>query len=398
MKISQRASKLSPSLTLALTAKAKALKAEGRDILSFGAGEPDFDTPDFIKQVAIEDIQAGRTKYTAAKGGPEILAAVRQALQRDYGLEFGTDEILVSCGGKHSLYNIFQCIVDPGDEVIIPAPYWLTYPEQVRAAGGEPVIVSCGPEEDFKLTAGKLEAAITPKTVAVVLNSPSNPTGQVYTRDEVASIVDVLEKNSHVSLISDDLYQKLVYDSVEFVSPLQVRPGLRDRTIVVNGWSKAYSMTGWRLGWLAGPAAIVKAMTSLQSHSTSNPTTFCQRAAAVAITSDHAFLEDWKREFNARRRLIIDGLRAIPGVSVQPEPQGAFYVFPDISGIYGSTLGGVKIDGSMAFADAALEQAEVSVVPGIAFGEDRCVRMSYATSRDVIEQGIGRLAKWISEG
>ncbi len=391
MKISQRVSSLSASLTLALTAKAKALKAQGIDIASFGAGEPDFDTPDFIKEIAIEDLRAGKTKYTPAKGGPEIIDAVRQALEKDYGLKYEASEILVSVGGKHSLYNVFQAIVDSGDEVIIPSPFWLTYPEQVRAAEGEPVIVTCGPEQGFKITPEQLEAAITPSTVAVVLNSPSNPTGAVYSKEELLALAEVFKANPEVTIVSDDLYQKLVYAPAEFHSIVSLCPELRDQTIIVNGWSKAYSMTGWRLGWLAGPAPAVKAMSNLQSHSTSNVTSFIQRAAAVALTGDQGFLDKWVAEFDARRNLIVDGLKALPGVTCDPAPLGAFYAFPDISGVYGKTLGGKKITNSMEFAEVALEVAKVSVVPGSAFGEDRCVRMSYATSRETIQKGLDRL-------
>jgi len=395
MKIAKRLQQLTPSLTLALTAKAKALRAQGKDVLSFGAGEPDFDTPDFIKQVAIDDLRAGKTKYTAAKGGPEILEAIQKALERDYGLKYEQNELLVSVGGKHSLYNIFMALAEEGDEVIIPAPFWLSYPEQVRAASAEPVIVSCGPDQGFKITPAQLEAAITPRTVAVVLNSPSNPTGAVYTKDELLALAEVLKKHPNVMIISDDLYQKLVYAPAEFHNIVSLVPELRNQTIIVNGLSKAYSMTGWRLGWLAGPAAAVKAMSSLQSHSTSNVTTFCQRAGAAALLSDHAFLEDWMRQFSERREVLIEGLNAIPGFRLDPPPYGAFYAFPDISGVFGKTLGGKEIRGSMDFADVALEKAEVSVVPGVAFGEDRCVRMSYATDLNTIRRGLERLRAFV---
>ncbi|MCB2153990.1 pyridoxal phosphate-dependent aminotransferase [bacterium] len=395
MKISNRVASLEPSMTLALTAKAKALKAQGVDVMSFGAGEPDFDTPEFIKNIAIEDIKAGRTKYTPAKGGPEIIESVRQALERDYGLEYTAAEILVSVGGKHSLYNIFQTIVDHDDEVIIPSPFWLTYPEQVRAAEGEPVIVKCGPEQNFKITPAQLEAAITDRTVALVLNSPSNPTGAVYSKDELSALAEVLKKHQNVTIVSDDLYEKLVYAPEKFTSILHVAPELRGRTIIVNGWSKAFSMTGWRLGWIAGPVEAVKPMTSLQSHSTSNVTSFCQRAAAVALQSDLKFLDEWRAEFDARRKILVAGLNEIPGVTCDPAPMGAFYAFPDISGVFGKKIANKVIDGSMPFADVALEEAKVAVVPGKAFGEDRCVRMSYATSREVIEKGLERLRKLI---
>jgi aspartate aminotransferase len=393
MKIAARVAKMTPSITLALTAKAKALKAQGIPVLSFGAGEPDFDTPDFIKQAAIEDLQAGKTKYTAAEGGPEIIGAVRMALKRDYGLEYAANQILVSVGGKHSLYNIFQTIVEQGDEVLVPAPYWVSYPDQVIAAEGKPVIVSCGPAQGFKITPEQLEKAITPRTVAFVLNSPSNPTGAVYSKAEMLALAEVLRRHPKVTIISDDLYQRLVYAPAEFHSIAVLAPDLIDRIIIVNGWSKAYSMTGWRLGWLAGPKAVVEAMSNLQSHSTSNVTTFCQRAGKIALESDHKFLDAWVKDFDERRRMMIDGLRAIPGVTIDPPPLGAFYAFPDISGLYGKSLGGKVINGSLDFADVALEKAQVAVVPGIGFGEDRCVRLSYATDRDTITRGLAALKK-----
>jgi aspartate aminotransferase len=391
MKIAARVAKMTPSITLALTAKAKALKAQGIPVLSFGAGEPDFDTPDFIKQAAIEDLQAGKTKYTAAEGGPEIIGAVRMALKRDYGLEYAANQILVSVGGKHSLYNIFQTIVEQGDEVLIPAPYWVSYPDQVIAAEGKPVIVSCGPTQGFKITPEQLEKSITPRTVAFVLNSPSNPTGAVYSKAEMLALAEVLRRHPNVTIISDDLYQRLVYAPAEFHSIAVLAPDLIDRIIIVNGWSKAYSMTGWRLGWLAGPRGVVEAMSNLQSHSTSNVTTFCQRAGKIALESDHKFLDAWVADFNERRQMMIDGLRAIPGVTIDPPPLGAFYAFPDISGLYGKSLGSKVIKGSLDFADVALEKAQVAVVPGIGFGEDRCVRLSYATDRDTITRGLAAL-------
>ncbi len=390
MKISRRVASLQPSLTLALTAKAKALKAEGIDVISFGSGEPDFDTPDFIKEIAIADLSAGKTKYTAAKGGPEILDSIVKALKRDYSLDFTAAQVMVSVGGKHSLYNIFQAALDPGDEVIVPSPFWLSYPEQIRAAEGEPVIVTCGPEQNFKIVPEQLEAAITPKTVAFVFNSPSNPTGTVYTKEEILALAEVLRKHPQVLVISDDLYQKLVYAPAEFHSMATLCPDLLDRFVIVNGWSKAYSMTGWRLGWLAGPEKFVKAMASLQSHATSNVTTFIQRAAAEALSREQDYIVPFVEEFDARRKLIVDGLNALPGVSC-PTPEGAFYAFPDVSGVFGKTIAGKEIGGSIDFADVALEKARVSVVPGAAFGEDRCIRMSYATSRKNIAEGLARL-------
>lgn len=392
MKISKRAAVISPSLTLALTAKAKAMQAQGIDVVSFGAGEPDFDTPDFIKQVAIDDLNKGVTKYTAERGGPDLLKAVCETLQRDYGLTYEPNQVMVSVGGKHSLFNVMFVLVDDGDEVIIPAPYWLTYPEQVKACGGRPVIVDCPPESGFKLTAERLLAAITPRTVAFVLNSPSNPTGAVYTKEELLALGKVLEEHPRVALISDDLYQRLVYAPAQFHSLPALMPSLVPRTIIINGLSKAYSMTGWRLGWAAGPKNIMEACANLQGQSTSNVTTFTQRAAATALRSDHKFLEPWLETFNKRRKMLVAGLNAIPGIKCA-EPLGAFYVFPDVSGCFGKRINGREIKNSMTFSQILLEESNVSVVPGVAFGEDRCVRLSYATSETVIHKGLERLAK-----
>jgi len=396
MKISRNASVLSPSLTLALTAKAKAMAAEGIDVVSFGAGEPDFDTPDFIKQVAIEDLNKGLTKYTAERGGPDLMKAICETLKRDYNLEYKPDQVIMSVGGKHSLYNIFFCLVDVGDEVIIPSPFWLTYPEQVKAAGGVPVIVNCPPAAGFKITPEQLRGAITPRTVAFVLNSPSNPTGAVYSKEELLALGRVLLDFPKVVLISDDLYQKLVYAPAQFHSLPAMMPELLDRTVIVNGLSKAYSMTGWRLGWAAGPKHFMDACANLQGHSTSNVTTFTQRAAAVALRSDHSFLIEWTAKFDARRRMLIDALNSIKGISVDPPPMGAFYVFPDVSACYGGTLMGRKVSDSLSFSAGLLESSNVAVVPGVAFGEDRCVRLSYATSEKNIEKGVARIREFLS--
>lgn len=394
MKIARRIRDISESMTLALTAKAKAMKAEGKDVVGFGAGEPDFDTPDFIKEVAIEDIRKGFTKYTAASGLPELLQAVCDKLRRDNGLEYTPKQIVISCGGKHSLYNIILTIVDDGDEVIIPAPYWLTYPEQVKAAGGTSVFVDCPSSQGFKMTPAQLEAAITPKTVALVLNSPSNPTGAVYAPEELKALGAVLERHPQVAIISDEIYERLLYDGARHASIAALCPSLKDRTFVCGGWAKAYSMTGWRLGFTAGPLEPMKAIARLQSHATSNVTSFCQHAAIVALQSDHKFLEGWLAEFDRRRKFIVETLSKMPGVKCDP-PQGAFYVFPDVSGTYGKNLSGKVISNSMEFAEWLLEKALVSVVPGVCFGDDRCIRLSYATSMANIQKGMERLAAFL---
>jgi len=396
LKLSRSVSVLQPSLTLALTAKAKAMQAEGIDVVSFGAGEPDFDTPDFIKDAAIEDIRKGVTKYTAERGGPTVLKAVSDILKRDYKLEYGPNQIVVSNGGKHSLWNIMFALVDSGDEVIIPSPYWLTYPEQVNACGGRSVIVNCPPEAGFKITPAQLRAAITPRTVAFILNSPSNPTGAVYSKEELLALGQVLKENPHVALISDDLYQKLVYAPAEFHSLPALMPELLDRSIIVNGLSKAYSMTGWRLGWAAGPKHFMDACSNLQGHSTSNVVSFTQRAAAVALNSDEAFMKPWIATFDKRRRYLVDALNSIKGIKCDPAPLGAFYVFPDVSATFGSKINGKEITDSLSFASIFLEEARVALVPGKAFGEDRCIRMSYATSEKVIEEGVRRMAQYLN--
>ena len=395
IKISKTAKGLSPSLTLKLSAQANAMKKAGIDVISFGAGEPDFDTPDFVTKVAIEDLQKGVTKYTAERGTPELLEAVVTTLKRDYNLEYKPNQIVVSVGGKHSLFNVMFALIDAGDEVIVPAPFWLTYPEQIKVFGGVPVIVNCPVEQGFKITAAQLQKAITPKTVALILNSPSNPTGSVYTKEELLAIGEVLKANPHVTLVSDDLYQKLVYAPAEFHSLPALVPELKDRTIIVNGLSKAYSMTGWRLGWAAGPVDVMQAAANLQGQSTSNVTSFTQRAAKEALLSDHSFLIPWVKSFDERRKLIVDLLRAIPGVKIDPAPTGAFYAFPDVSAYFGKTLGGREITGSMALSEVLLEKANVALIPGVAFGADNCIRLSYATSEKNIRSGVERIAKFL---
>jgi len=397
MRLTRRVTCLSPSLTLALTAKAKAMQAEGKDILSLGAGEPDFDTPDFIKDKAIADIRSGQTKYTASRGTADVLKALSEIMARDYGLEYAPNELMISSGGKHVLYNAFMALVEDGDEVILPSPYWLSYPEQIKCAGGVPIVVTGAPDAGFKLTATQLAGAITPRTVAVILNSPSNPTGATYTREELLALGRVLLDHPRITLISDDLYQHLVYGGAKFHSLVKEMPELRPRTLIVNGLSKAWAMTGWRLGWAAGPAALLAAMDNLQSHSTSNVTTFCQGAAAVALRSDRAFLPPWIEQYDARRRLVVDGLRAIPGVSLPCEPDGAFYAFPDVSAHYGKTWNGKRIAGSLDLAAALLEGAGVALIPGAVFGEDRCVRLSYATSITVLNKAIERIGNFLGE-
>ncbi|HPB31831.1 MAG TPA: pyridoxal phosphate-dependent aminotransferase [Candidatus Sumerlaeota bacterium] len=395
MKISKRAQKVTQSLTLALSAKAKQMKKEGMDVVGFGAGEPDFDTPDHIKAVAIEDIRKGATKYTPASGTPELKKAVADKIKQDYGLVYDPSQIIISPGAKFSLYVAIMAICDDGDEIIIPAPYWLTYPEQVKAAGGVPVYIEAGIATEFKITPEQLKKSITPKTCALILNSPSNPTGAVYTRAELEAIADVV-KETGIIVISDEIYDKLVYDGMESISFPTVRPGLQDQTILVNGHSKTYSMTGWRIGWTAGPKDVIAAMGRLQSHSTSNPTTFCQRASAVALTADQSCIEEMRRAFEERRNYMVARLRAMPGVKCAM-PGGAFYVFPDVSSFYGRKLAGRPIGGSMDMANILLEEFKVGVVPGDPFGDDRCVRLSYALGMKDIEKGLDRIEEALKQ-
>lgn len=391
MRIARRVQDVRESLTLALTARAKALKEEGIDVIGFGAGEPDFDTPEPIKRRAIAEIEAGNTKYTPASGTPALKKAVVEKFRRDQGLDYAPGQIVISCGAKHSLYNIFMSLVDDGDEVIIPAPYWLSYPEMVTMAGGRSVFVEAAVEQQYKIAPAQLEAAITPRTVVFLINSPSNPTGMVYTREELKGLAAVLERHPEIVIVSDEIYEKLVYDGAEHVSIAQLSPALKERTLVVNGMSKAYAMTGWRLGYVAGPLEIVKAMGRLQSHSTSNPTTFCMPAAITALEECEGEIERMVAAFDDRRREMVRLLNGMNGVRC-PEPRGAFYTFPDVSAAY-ARLG---VSGSIEFAEKLLNEAKVSVVPGEPFGDDHCIRLAYATSMDKIQTGLARLAQFLA--
>lgn len=392
MKISERVKVISPSATLAVTNKAKALKAQGVDVVGFGAGEPDFDTPDEIKEAAKRAIDEGFTKYTPSAGIPELRKAIAEKFKSDNGLDYLPEQILVSCGAKHSIYNAVQALVDPGDEVIFQAPYWVSYPEFVKAAGGKPVIVNAGVEQNFKMTADQVHDAITDKTTLCILNSPSNPTGAVYGRDELWKIMDVLTDHG-VTVISDEIYEKILYDGLQHVCVPALAPEYKDCTILVNGVSKTYSMTGWRIGYLAGPKEVIAAMTRLQDHSTSNPTSISQKAALAALKGDQSAVAKMVKAFDERRKWIVSALNAIPGIRC-PMPKGAFYVFPDVSGVYGKTLpGGKVVKGSLELTDHLLDKARVAVVPGVAFGDDRCLRLSYATSLEAIKKGIQRIGE-----
>ena len=380
MELASRVKELTPSLTLAIDSKAKTMKAEGIDICGFGAGEPDFDTPEHIKAAAIAALEQGMTKYTPSAGIPELRQAISEKFLKDNILEYKPSPIIVSNGAKQSCYNAIMTCVDEGDEVIIPAPYWLSYPEMVRLAGGVPIIVSTREENAWKVTAEEFENAMTPKTKMIIINSPGNPTGSVYTREELRAISEVAAEEE-IYILSDEIYEKLTYDGVEHVSIASLTPEAYDLTITVNGFSKAYAMTGWRLGYLGAPEQIARVIDSMQSHSTSNPCSFAQKGAVAALTGSQQCVTDMREEFNLRREYMISRLSSLNGVTAL-KPQGAFYVLANISKL------GLN---SQNFADRLLSKANVAIVPGIAFGDDRTIRLSYATSMDVIKKGLDRL-------
>src|SRR5882762_8227896 len=382
-KISRRAASLSPSLTLAIDSKAKQMKADGQDVVGFGAGEPDFDTPKHIKDAAIKALNEGFTKYTPASGIPELRQAIADKFKRENGLNYKPSQIIVSCGGKHSCYNVILATCQEGDEVIIPAPYWLSYPEMVKLAGATPVILSTSDKTEFKVTPDQLRTAITPRTRLFVLNSPSNPTGSVYTPDEIKVLGDICVEKG-VLIMSDEIYEHLLYDGATHKSVASFSPAHLEHTIVVHGFAKAWSMTGWRLGFLAAPEPIAKAMDAIQSHSTSNPTSFAQKGGVAALTGPQDHLKGWLAEFNKRRAYAHQKLNRIPGLSCV-NAKGAFYLFPNIAKT------GLK---STDFCARLLESEKVAAVPGIAFGADDYIRLSYATSMANIEKGLDRLEKF----
>ncbi|MGI3210896.1 pyridoxal phosphate-dependent aminotransferase [Roseovarius tibetensis] len=389
--LSATLSRVNPSPTIAVTTKAQELAAQGRDVIGLGAGEPDFDTPDHIKAAGIRAIEAGRTKYTPVDGIAELKEAVCAKFRRDNGLDYTPAQVSVASGGKQILYNALMATLNPGDEVVIPAPYWVSYPDMVRLAGGEPVIVAAGLETGFKLTAEALEAAITPRTRWVIFNSPSNPTGAGYAWDELKALTDVLMRHSHVWVMTDDMYEHLAYDDFTFCTPAQVEPGLYARTLTCNGVSKAYCMTGWRIGFAAGPQTLIGAMRKIQSQSTSNPCTISQWAAVEALNGPHDFIAANNAVFKRRRDLVVSMLNEIEGVTC-PVPDGAFYVYPSIKGLIGKTsAGGALIDSDEAFATALLEETGVAVVFGAAFGLSPNFRVSYATSDVVLQDACGRI-------
>jgi aspartate aminotransferase len=387
--LSNRAKSLRPSPTLAINAKAKSMQAQGIHVISFGAGEPDFDTPQNIKQAAKKALDDGFTKYTPVGGMDDLKDAIIKKFQRDSGLSYKRSEIIVSCGGKHSFYNLAQAIFDQGEKVIIPAPYWVSYPPMVALANGTPVIVNTTEKNEFKITPEELKKAITPKTKALIINSPSNPTGSAYTKKELEKIAEIaISKNFFV--ISDEIYEKIVYDGFEFTSIASLSEEMKKKTIIVHGVAKTYAMTGWRIGYTAGSEEIISAMNNIQSQSTSNPTSISQKASVEALIGPQNEVEKMVSAFAQRRNYIVDRLNKIPGVSCY-KPVGAFYAFPNFSSHYGKSYQGKKIENSTHLADFFLDVAKVAVVPGVEFGADPFERLSYATSMEDIKEGLNRI-------
>lgn len=394
MKLSTRVASIQPSVTLEISAKAKALKKEGKDIVAFTAGEPDFNTPDYIISEAERALRDGKTKYTPTAGIPELKKAIVKKFKEENGLEYKESNIVVSTGAKSSLYHAFEAILDEGDEVIIPAPYWITYVEQVGLAGGVCKIVNTDEKSGYKLVSEQFEGAITSKTKCVLINSPCNPTGVVYSEEELLEIAKIAEKHGLI-IISDEVYEKLVFDGEKHVSIASLTPYAKENTIVINGVSKTYAMTGWRIGYLACDEKLAKAISAMQGHTTSNACSFAQYASAVAISGGQDFIADMVEEFDRRRKLLYEGLISIEGIKVA-YPKGAFYVFADVSAFFGKSFNGKQITGSVSFADALLDGG-VAVIPGLAFGDDKCVRLAYAVSREDICKGIEKLKAFISE-
>ncbi|EEB84557.1 pyridoxal phosphate-dependent aminotransferase [Roseobacter sp. GAI101] len=392
--LSKTLARVKPSPTIAVTQKAAELKAAGRDVIGLGAGEPDFDTPQNIQDAGIAAIKAGKTRYTAVDGIPELKQAICDKFKRDNGLDYKPAQVSVGTGGKQILYNALMATMNPGEEVLIPAPYWVSYPDMVLLAGGTPVIAAATLENDFKLTPEALEAAITPNTKWFIFNSPSNPTGAGYSWDELKALTDVLMRHPHVWVMTDDMYEHLAYDNFKFCTPAQVEPALYDRTLTVNGVSKAYAMTGWRIGYAAGPEKLIAAMRKVQSQSTSNPCSISQWAAVEALNGTQDFIPENNKMFARRRDLVVDMLNQIDGM-VCPKPEGAFYVYPSIAGLIGKTsAAGTKITTDEVFATALLEESDVAVVFGAAFGLSPNFRISYATSDEALKEACTRIQKF----
>jgi aspartate aminotransferase len=394
-RLAARTALIKPSVTLAIAAKAGKLRSEGVDVVNFSAGEPDFDTPENIKSAAVDAIRKGMTKYTDVRGIEPLREAITDLYRREHNLTYRKDQVLVSCGAKHSLYNILHAIVEPGDDVVIPAPYWVSYADMVLLAGGEPKIIPSSEETAFRITPGQLEKALTARARVFILNSPANPTGATYNPEELAALAQVLERHDCL-IIADDIYEKIVYGGLR-VSPLPtVNPKLLDRTIVINGVSKSYAMTGWRIGYALGPGDVISAAAKIQSQSTSNPTSIAQAAALEALRGPQETVTTMVQEFGRRRDVIVERLNAIRGIRCL-KPEGAFYVFPNVSGIFGKTANGKKMNSPCAVADYLLDEAMVAVVPGEDFGSKEHIRFSYAASLDDIEKGCDRIAQAIAK-
>jgi len=393
MSLSKRAKLISPSATLAIAARAKAMKAEGIDVIGFSAGEPDFDTPSYIKKAAKKALDEGFTKYTPASGIEELKKAICQKLKEENNLEYHTSEIIVSCGAKHCLYNAFQVLCQEGDEVILSVPYWVSYTEQIKLSGAKPIFIETSEEDGFKISPSQLEQAITSKTKLFLINSPNNPTGVVYSKKELEALKEILVKKG-VYVLSDEIYEKIIYDAREHTSIASLGPEIKKLTILINGVSKTYSMTGWRIGYAAGEKRIIGAMSSLQSHSTSNPTSIAQKAAIAAICGQTEAVDKMVVEFRKRRDYVVERLKEIPGISCL-RPEGAFYVFINISKILEKRYNGEIIGDSVHLVELLLKEARVALVPGAAFGADNYVRLSYAASMNDIREGLARIEKFI---
>jgi aspartate aminotransferase len=394
MKFSKRIQSIRPSMTLAVDAKARELKANGVDVIGFGAGEPDFNTPDIIKRAGVEAIEQNETHYTPAGGTVALKQAIIDKLKRDNGLDYEKNQILVSCGAKHSFFNLAQVLWEEGDEIIVPAPYWVSYPDIIRYAGALPVIIDTLGENQFKITPDQIQSAVTPNTRAIILNSPSNPTGSAYTKKELEAIAECALRNG-LLVVSDEIYEKIVFDGFEQSSICSLGKEVQDNCVLINGVSKSYAMTGWRIGYLAANAEIIKQTVKLQGQSTSNPTSVSQVASIAALNKGEADVQRMVIEFQKRRNTLVDSLLSIPGVECY-KPVGSFYTFPDFSAFYGKTFKGKKMEGSIQLAEFLLAEGKVAMVPGIAFGADKNLRMAFASSMDTIKQGVDRIIKTLA--
>lgn len=395
MKLADRALNINPSPTLSIDAEAKIMASRGHKIVNFGAGEPDCDTPDYIKEAAIAAIRAGKTKYTPVTGISELKEAICEKYRQEQGLSYKPQQVVVSSGAKHSLYNAMQVLVQPGDEVILPAPYWVSYLEQIKLAGATPRIIETREENGFKLTPAELESAVGPRTRLFILNSPNNPTGSVFTEEELGALAEVVEKHG-LTVISDEIYEKLIYNGTKHVSIATLSPALKEQTVVINGVSKAYAMTGWRIGYTISPELVAKAMTGLQSHTTSNPASIAQYASVAALTGDQSFTERMRTEFLRRRNYMYERLNAIKGISCT-RPNGAFYLYPNVRSCFGKRYQGRAVNSATGLATLLLQEVKVAVVPGIAFGNDNYFRLSYASSLENIKKGLDRIEDLINK-